>query len=139
ILAYRWTGVAAEIPLAERAPVIARRTREWLDNPQMRSVRKVILVLQVPEYENGQSPDACLEVPDYVVKRDCRSTDVAEFRRQRQLNGSILVAMREALRGRVEIVVRDPFDALCDTEQCSRMEGSHVLYTDEHHLSRHGS
>lgn len=139
ILAYRWTGVAAEIPFAERAAVIASRTREWLDDPRMRSVKRLILVLQVPEYENGQSPDACLEVPDYVAKRDCTSTDAAQFHHQRLLNRAILDAMREELEGRVEIVVRDPFDALCDTKKCRRMEGRNVLYSDEHHLSRHGA
>jgi peptidoglycan/LPS O-acetylase OafA/YrhL len=139
VLAYRWSKVANKIPLRDRARAIAQRTRDWLNHPKMRSVTNLVLVLQTPQMDEGQTPAACLRVPSFIKVRDCTAVNIDNFRAERELNRKILDAMRRELPERVKIQIANPFKVLCDQTQCLRMKGSAVLYSDEHHLSKHGS
>ena len=68
-------------------------------------------------------PDRCSLTREAAVKRQAAHRDILRRVAERHPSARIF----------------DPYDALCPAQTCAYRSGDHLLYSDSHHLTTHGS
>lgn len=106
---------------------------------------KVVLVGPHPVFPGAlSSAPAELCVPMWFrpqLPEACPATFVVPRTRAIQRIQPLLAELRDLARRLPNLTLVEPFDRLCPPEarQCRSLHGSRLLYTDNNHLSRHGS
>jgi peptidoglycan/LPS O-acetylase OafA/YrhL len=141
VVAYRWMAIEppgssqpGESPEARRARFITDRFQELLSGDELKSVSKVIFVLNSPEQDFLN----CEPTPAYLGERDCGWAPISDFAAIQDLNAEI----RKAVSGKnlaIDLKFIDPFDQLCDGQVCYFQIGGQSLFNDRFHLSELGA
>jgi hypothetical protein len=136
IVSHRWANVDGANDIGDSGP--ARRLAQLFTDKKMKSVRKKLIILNVPEFYRAQTPESC-ELPRLVsnfLNKNCDSRPRHDrWYTEKELLNSRFSA-QPSLR---DFFFLDPFDALCDTQSCYLKINDAFLYTDAHHLSDIGS
>lgn len=94
--------------------------------------------LGVPVFLMTPGPEMSSSVPPCLVRRPAHACDLARSRAEHDRKDLVDV-MKSAATARPGVVLVDPFEGLCDDDNCAAMRGGAVLYSDAHHWTVQGS
>ena len=113
----------------------SRSLEETIALLQQRGVRRILVIGPVPEFaaeastclsraaSTGRSPEIC------SVKRS-----LVDERRK-----DAVQSLLQGVEGKAGVRYVDPLEVFCDEDRCQPIDKGGILYTDDNHLSQHGS
>ena len=139
ILAHRWQKVGLHIKWADREDFYGQRFAAMMARPEMASVKKIVLVLGVPEFEFEYDSRQCFQSPKFLPYRNCDLAPMSNFAKLRRINRRVLNAIRRNVPEGVELAVENPFGILCNKNYCRQAVNGNSVYWDKDHLSNYAS
>jgi len=139
VIAHRWQKIGLHTPWARRKDFYGDRFAAMMARPEMASVKKVVLVLGVPEFEHGYDSRQCLQSPKFLPGRDCLWASMDSMKKLRVINRRVLDSFRRNKPDNVELIIENPFGHLCNKRRCKQIVNGNSVYWDKDHLSNYAS